>query len=91
MIHVKRSTEPSQTQQIQKISTEYIKCTNPSTFSYLKHLPNQNFEVLKNVHLQLQKKCKQRGRPSKKRAALSFASASSSTVKKSKYFIYTYM
>ena len=82
MIHVERSTEPSQTQQIQKISTECneIKCTNPSTFSYLKHLPNQNFEVLKNVHLQ--KKCKQHGRPSKKRAALSFASAS--TVKKSK-------
>jgi len=78
--HANTNTEPSQTQQIKKINTEYneSKCINPS-FSYLKHLPNQNFEVLKNVHLQ--KKCKQRGRPSKKRAALSFASAS--TVKKS--------
>jgi len=50
--HANTSTEPSPIQQITKINSEYnkSKCINPS-FSYLKHLPDQNFEVLKNVHL----------------------------------------
>ena len=77
--HASRSMELSQTQEVKEINTEYHQ-NNSSfpTFSYLKHLPNQNLEVFKNVHMQ--KNCKQRGRPSKKRAALSFAS--SSTVKR---------
>ena len=44
-----------------------------SSFSYMTKLSNQKLEVLKNV--QIKKKCKQRGRPSRKRAALSFVSA----------------
>ena len=51
--HANRSTELSQTQEIKEINIEYhqSKC-DPSSLSYLiKHLPNQNLEVLKSVHL----------------------------------------
>ena len=72
------STELNKTNQTQSMTFEHTKSksTDVSMFSYLK--TTHNFEVLKNVHLQ--KKCMQCGRPSKKRAALSFASAS--TLKK---------
>ena len=78
------NTEVWKNEQMQNMTSEHTKSesTDASMFSYLKHLPTHNFEVLKNVHLQ--KKCKQRGRPSKKRAALSFASAS--TLKKKSKF-----
>ena len=79
--HTSNSTEIIQDQEEPREAEHHrskITSSVSSTFSYLKHLPNQNLEVLKNVHMQ--KKCKQRGRPAKKRAALSFASAS--TVKK---------
>ena len=75
------NTEVWKNEQMQNMTSEHTK-SDASMFSYLKHLPTHNFEVLKNVHLQ--KKCKQRGRPSKKRAALSFASAS--TLKKKSKF-----
>ena len=43
------------------------------SFSFMTKLSNQKLEVLKSV--QIKRKCKQRGRPSRKRAALSFTSA----------------